>query len=396
MVLENRKFKFLLDVIKFSVTAFGGPQAHIAMMLKEFVEKKKYVTEAELIQYNALSQMLPGPSSTQTLVAIAYKMGGLSLALISFILWVLPSAIIMLVFSVAFVHMGYGKRTEHVISILKPIAIGFVAYSAFILIRRVLSNRFSYFLAFVSLNLTVYFQNAYVFPGVIILGILGSIFWGKGEIQYEKNPMPFNWKKLIPFFGILILFALLGAIINRSSFFSLPVRLFENFYRNGIMIFGGGQVLVPLLYTEFVEMKQYLSSQEFLAGYAIQQAIPGPLFSFTSFIGSMSMKGSGVLGQALGAFAAVIGINVPGLLFILMIFPAWEQLKLRKSVQRALDGINSVSVGFACAAFIIMSGQVYTHWQSILIMCITFGLLIWDRIAPTYLILIGLTIGLIL
>ncbi len=394
--MENKKLKFLLDVIKFTFTAFGGPQAHIAMMLKEFVEKKKYVTETELIQYNALSQMLPGPSSTQTLVAIAYKLGGIRLALISFFIWVIPSALLMLIFSIAFVHMGVGKRTANVIFILKPIAIGFVAYSAYVLIRKVLSSRFSYLLAIISLILTVIFQNAYVFPIVIVLGTLGSILFGKGEIVYEKNPTPFNWKKLIPFFGILILFALLGAVINRGSFFSLPVRLFENFYRNGIMIFGGGQVLVPLMYTEFVEMKEYLSSQEFLAGFALQQAIPGPLFSFTSFIGSMSMRGAGMLGQTLGAVAAVLGINIPGLLFILMIFPAWEKLKVRKSVQRALDGINSVSVGFACAALYIMSNQVIDQWISIAIVIATFLLLLWDKIPSTYLIVTGLLVGLLL
>jgi chromate transporter len=394
--LENKKIKFLLDVLKFSFTAFGGPQAHIAMMLKEFVEKKKYVTESELIQYNALSQMLPGPSSTQTLVAIAYKLGGIRLAISAFFIWILPSSIMMLIFSIAFVQMGVGKRTANVIYMLKPIAIGFVAYSAFALTKKVLSSRFSYFLAFVSLSITILFQNAYVFPAVIILGVAGSILFGKGEIVYDKNPVPFNWKKLIPFFGTLIFFALLGALINRTSFFSLPVRLFENFYRNGIMIFGGGQVLVPLMYTEFVEMKQYLTSQEFLAGFALQQAIPGPLFSFTSFIGSMSMREGGIIGQTLGSFAAVMGINIPGLLFMLMIFPAWEKLKVRKSVQRALDGINSVSVGFACAALYIMSIQLIDQWISIAIVIATFLLLLWDRIPSTYLILVGLLVGLFL
>lgn len=394
--MKTTNIKFLFDVLKFSFIAFGGPQAHIAMMLKEFVEKKKYVTEGELIQYNALSQMLPGPSSTQTLVAIAYKLGGLPLAIISFLVWVLPSAFLMLIFSIFFIKMGVGERTANVVFMLKPIAVGFVAYSAYILTHKVLSNRISYLLAIISVIITMYFQNAYAFPAIIILGIVGSILFGKTDEEFTTNPIPFNWKKLIPFFGILIFFALLGAIINRTSFFSLPVRLFENFYRNGIMIFGGGQVLVPLLYTEFVEMKHYLTSQEFLAGFALQQAIPGPLFSFTSFIGSMSMRAGGVSGQILGSIAAVLGINIPGLLFILMIFPAWEQLKVRKSVQRALKGINSVSVGFAIAAFFIMSTQVIDHWQSIAIMIVTFLLLMWEKFAPSFLILAGLLIGLFL
>ncbi len=394
--MKNTNIKFLFDVLKFSFTAFGGPQAHIAMLLKQFVEKKQYVTEGELIQYNALSQMLPGPSSTQTLVAIAYKFGGLRLAILSFFVWIIPSALIMLVFSIFFINLGVGQRTENVVFMLKPIAIGFVAYSAFILSKKILNNRLSYVFAFISLCITTYFQNAYAFPAVILIGIFGSVLLGEGKYEKASQHITFNWKKLIPFFGILIFFALLGAIINRTSFFSLPVRLFENFYRNGIMIFGGGQVLVPLLYTEFVEMKHYLSTQEFLAGFALQQAIPGPLFSFTSFIGSMSMRAGGIGGQTLGAFAALLGINIPGLLFILMIFPTWEQLKQRRLIQRALEGINAVSVGFAIAAFIIMSTQVINQWQSIVIMSITFVLLLWNKFAPSLLIVAGLVIGLLL
>lgn len=390
------KVKFLLEVLKFTFTAFGGPQAHIAMMLKEFVEKKKYVTEEELIQYNALAQMLPGPSSTQTLVAIAYKFGGLSTALFAFIIWILPSAIIMLLFSIAFVTYDLANSTEKILYILNPIAIGFVLYSAYVLTKKVLNNRFSYFLAAISAVFTFYFQNAFVFPLILFIGIVGNIFWGKGEVQNVNTPINFNWKKFIVFFGILIMFAVLGAIINRTSFFSLPVRLFENFYRNGIMIFGGGQVLVPLLYTEFVEMKQYLSSQEFLAGFALQQAVPGPVFSFTTFLGSMSMRAGGAMGQMIGGFAALIGINLPGLLFILIIFPAWEQLKQRKFVQRALDGINSVSVGFALAAFFIMSGPIVNDRISMSIVAFTFFLLNWNKI-PSYLIILsGIIAGILI
>lgn len=101
------------------------------------------------------------------------------------------------------------------------------------------------------------------------------------------------------------------------------------------MIFGGGQVLVPLLYTEFVEMKQYLSAQEFLSGFAMQQALPGPVFSFTSFVGGIAMKGEGVLGQLTGSLAALMGINFPGLLFILTIFPFWESVK-KKNVRQKI------------------------------------------------------------
>ena len=185
-------------------------------------------------------------------------------------------------------------------------------------------------------------------------------------------------------------FALLGAIINRTSVFSLPVRLFENFYRNGIFIFGGGQVLAPLLYTEFVEMKHYLTTPEFMSGYALQQIIPGPLFSFTSFIGAMSVKGAGIGAQLIGSLAALIGINLPGLLFILTIFPFWDKLKSKKSIQSALIGINSVSVGFAIAAFFIMLQTINGNAIQLLIVAFTFVLLKFTKTPPSFIILLGL------
>lgn len=123
--------------------------------------------------------------------------------------------------------------------------------------------------------------------------------------------------------------AMLGAIINRTSPFSLPIRLFENFYRNGIFIFGGGQVLVPMMFTEFVQMKHYLSQTDFLSGFAFQQVLPGPTFSFTSYVGALGMKhgGYGILGQATGGLLAVLGINLPGLILVLFIVPFWNDLK---------------------------------------------------------------------
>src|ERR1700742_859452 len=93
--MKKRQLLFLRDVLIYTFTAFGGPQAHIAVLLREFVEKRRYVTEEELMELNALAQLLPGPSSTQTLVGIAWKVGGLRLAIIAFLIWILPSAAIM-------------------------------------------------------------------------------------------------------------------------------------------------------------------------------------------------------------------------------------------------------------------------------------------------------------
>ncbi|MBC7567469.1 MAG: chromate transporter, partial [Pedobacter sp.] len=172
-------------------------------------------------------------------------------------------------------------------------------------------------------------------------------------------------------------------------------RLFENFYRNGIFVFGGGQVLVPLMFTEFVQMKQYLHASGFLSGFALQQALPGPTFSFTSYIGALSMKnfGYGLGGQILGGAVAVIGINLPGLILVLFIVPFWDDLKKIARIKHSLSGINAVSVGFIIAAFILLLIPIGLDIMAIGILLSTFLILNFTKVSPTVLVIVGILLG---
>src|SRR6201996_2872911 len=313
--MTKRHLVFLRDVTLYTFTAFGGPQAHIAVLLREFVEKRRYITEEELMELNALAQLLPGPSSTQTLVGIAWKVGWLQLAILTFLIWVLPSATIMCLAAISYHLFADKSKFTAIIRFVQPIAVGIVAYATYSFANKFLKTRVTIMLAIGSLLMTLILQNAYAFP---ILILLGGIVSSALETQPQENELRqklfsnVNPKKVTYFIGILLLFAALGAVVNQTSPFSLPIRLFENFYRNGILIFGGGQVLVPLFYTEFVQVKHYLSGSEFLSGYALQQILPGPTFSFSSFLGGLSMgnKGHhGVIGQVVGSAVAVIGLN---------------------------------------------------------------------------------------
>ncbi len=386
------------DALLYTFTAFGGPQAHLAVLLREFVEKRKYITEAELMELNALSQMLPGPSSTQTLVGIAWKVGKLPLALITFLIWVLPSAAVMCIAGVSFKVLARGTHFAEIIRYIQPIAVGIVAYAAFSFAQRFLKTRVSIMLAVASVIATLILQNPYAFP---LLVLMGGIVSSALETQPQENELRVklfsnvNPNKIAYFIGILLLFAALGALINRTSPFSLPIRLFENFYRNGILIFGGGQVMVPLMFTEFVELKHYLTNTEFLSGYAIQQALPGPTFAFTSFLGTVTManKGFGLGGQITGAIVAVIGVNLPGLILILFIVPFWEDLKKITRIRNSLSGINAVAVGFMITAFILLVKPFGVNWLFYGIMVATFLLLKFTQIKTPVIIVIGVLVG---
>jgi chromate transporter len=398
--MTNKQLIFLRDVTLYTFTAFGGPQAHIAVLLREFVEKRRYITEEELMELNALAQLLPGPSSTQTLVGIAWKVGGLRLAIITFLIWILPSATIMCLAAISYNMFANKAKFTEILRFIQPIAVGIVAYATYSFANKFLKTRVSTMLAIGSLIATLILQNAYAFP---LLILLGGIISSALETQPQENELRVklfsnvNPNKVTYFIGILLFFAALGALINQTSVFSLPIRLFENFYRNGILIFGGGQVLVPLMYTEFVSVKHYLTSSEFLSGYALQQALPGPTFSFTSFLGGIAIgnKGGGIIGQVFGSVVAVIGINSPGLILILFIVPFWNDLKKITRIKNSLSGINAVAVGFMATALILLIRPFGLNWMAYLIMICSFLILNFTKIKTPIVIIIGIVLGLI-
>ncbi len=398
--MNKRQLLFLRDAFIYTLTAFGGPQAHIAILLREFVEKRHYITEQELMELNALAQVLPGPSSTQTLVGIAWKVGGLRLAITTFLVWIFPSAAIMCMAAIGYKMFVAQSKFAEVLRFVQPIAIGIVAYATYTFAVKFLKTKVTTMLAVGSLIATLILQNAYAFP---ILILVGGIISSALETQPQENELRVslfanvNPNKVAYFIGILLAFAALGAIINQTSPFSLPIRLLENFYRNGLLVFGGGQVLVPLMYTEFVEVKHYLSSSEFLSGYALQQALPGPTFSFTSFIGSISLgnKGYSVGGQIVGSIVAVIGINLPGLILILFIVPFWEDLKKIARIRNSLSGISAVAVGFMATALILLVSPFGFNLMAYALMIGSFLLLYFTKIKTPVIIIIGVVLGLI-
>ena len=396
--MKKKKLIFLRDVIIYTLTAFGGAQAHIGIMLKYFVQKRHYITQNELLELNALSRVLPGPSSTQTLVGIAYKVGGLPLAIATFFIWILPSAALMSFIAISYTMLNEKERFDHILQFVQPIAVGIVASAAFTFARAVLHNRTAIWLAVAAVISTLILQNAYVFPLLILTGgIISSALETPAEesILRVKLFSNINRNKILYFISILLLFAALGAIINQTSPFSLPVRLFENFYRNGIMVFGGGQVLIPLMFTEFVEMKHYLSSEEFLSGFAFQQVIPGPTFSFTSFVGAMVLRNSGygIIGQIIGSTVATLGINLPGLILVLFIVPFWNDLKKITQIKNSLSGINAVSSGFLIAAFIFLLEPIGLNLLSVSLVILTFLILNFTRTNTTLVIIAGVLMG---
>ncbi|MGA0555515.1 chromate efflux transporter [Larkinella sp. VNQ87] len=387
-VRRIRYFIFLKDVLILACTAFGGPQVHLSMMLDRFVRKRRYLTEAELLELNALCQVLPGPTSTQTITALGFKIGGPNLAYLTLIVWALPGTLIMMLAALGIYYVQQRPISLNFTRFIQPMAVGFLIVAGYRIGRKVIVNQRGLVLAIVS-TLTAYaFPSPYVTPVVLVAGGFATAFFYKGQEQMEKKPIRIQWANFFLWLGVLVVAAMLGAITKY-----LPLRLFENFYRNGSLVFGGGQVLTPMLYNEFVEFKHYLSRQEFLSGLAVVQGTPGPNFAFASYIGVLSMRHGGLSGQLLGGLAATAGIFLPGTFLIFFVYRFWNQLKRYRAVRASLEGINAASTGLTVAAAISLFQPMAESGLAVVVVVGTILVLEYTRIPPYLLILAGLFLG---
>lgn len=388
-MIHPRHIVFLKDVMTLTFSAFGGPQAHIALMLQILVRNRKYLTEAEFIELNALCQMLPGPTSTQTITAIGYKKGGAILALLTLVVWVLPAGLIMTFVSLFFTYFKDNDISFSLMKFIPPLAVGFVVYASYRITKVVVKDWVGILLVITSANLTLFYPTPWMFPITLVIGGIVTNFTSKEKPAFRFSKPRFNWGPLIIFGSIFVLAAALGGITK-----SKPIILFENFYRFGSLIFGGGQVLIPMMYEQFVSYKEYLTSDEFLSGFGIVQSLPGPVFSFATFTGGMAMAGEGTARQLLGCLVGTIGIFLPGTLLIFFVYPFWEYLKKYTLVKKSLEGVNATASGLVVAAAIILIMQLEGTWINGIIVSLVV-ILNFINIPAPLLVFIALLAGLI-
>ena len=259
--MSLRYYIFLKDVLLLALTAFGGPQAHISMMFRLLVEKRRYLTDQELVELNALCQILPGPTSTQTITAIGFRIGGPNLAYLTLLVWLLPASTIMAAAALGISYLQANNISLQFLRFIQPMAVGFVAYAAYAISIKVVQTKLAVGIMVVSGILAYFFHSPWVYPLLLIAGGAITALRFKQHPQEKDKKLNIQWANFLLYVGVFITAAVLGGTTS-----SLPIRLFENFYRNGSLVFGGGQVLIPLMFTEFVDFKEYLTAEEFLSG----------------------------------------------------------------------------------------------------------------------------------
>lgn len=392
MIRKVRNYIFLKDVAVLSVTTFGGPQAHLAYFQRHLVERRAYLSSEDLLEVNSLCQMLPGPTSTQTLVAIGHKIGGATLAYFTLFVWILPACLLMILAGIFMALYQEQNLSLEFTRYIQPMAVGFVSYGAWILARKSVSTKTGIFLMLVAALLSYLVRTPYVFPAIIFAsGLLAALKYKKLPESGDRR-LVIPWSNFLLWIGVLLFAALLGGLTRW-----VPILLFENFYRNGSLVFGGGQVLTPMLYTEFVQYapKQYLSGKEFLTGYAFAQSLPGPVFSFASYVGSLAMRTSGPGGQLLGGLMATLGIFLPGTFLIFFVIRFWESLKKYRGVRASLEGITAASSGLVITSAIVMFEPLEHSVMNIGVAMSTAGLLLFTKVPPPVIIIGGLLLGIV-
>ena len=394
---------FLKDVAVLALTAFGGPQAHLAMFFRLLVDKRRYITSAELLELQALCALLPGPTSTQTITVIGFRLGGPNLAYLTLLVWITPAVVLMTLAGLTLSHLD-PTRVAALVQFVQPVAVGFVAFSAYRIAGKVIHTKTAVALLVSSAMLAYFFQLPWMLPLLLVAGgAVTTVRYRKHAIVQEKKPLRVEWANFLLWLGILVGAAVLGHYTRW-----LPVRLFENFYRNGSLVFGGGQVLAPLLYAEFVGFKHYLTGPEFLSGLGLVQAMPGPNFSIAAYRGALAMRPEGGTGmQVVGALVGAAGIVLPGTFLIFFVIRFWDRLRQYRVVQASLEGINAVSAGLVCAATFLLYhplpdkyialpfqwGPIDTLPVNPLLVGTTFLLLLWEKVPSVAIVAMALLAG---
>jgi chromate transporter len=377
-------FEVLGASAKLGLTSFGGPIAHIGYFHEEYVNRRKWLDEHSFTDLIALCQFLPGPASSQLGISIGILRAGLAGGITAWLGFTLPSAIAMLVF--AFFLRGFDVSSAGWIHGLKIVAVAIVAQAIFSMGQKLTPDRSRATIAIVSMAVVLLWKTAFSQIVVIIAAaLIGFLFYRKADLNEIRELKVYVSRKvgvacLVLFFALLVFLPIMRQITSNHW-----VGIADSFYRSGALVFGGGHVVLPLLQKEVVPAG-WISQDNFLAGYAAAQAIPGPLFTFATYLGAM-------INGIPGAILATLSIFLPGFLLIVGILPFWNLLRKNATVQGAFTAINAAVVGILLAALYdpIWLSAVLSPFDLVLAAALLVMLMFWKL--PSWVVVIAGALG---
>jgi chromate transporter len=383
---QGSALEVLSVFLKLGVTCFGGPIAHIGYFRDEFVTRRRWLDEQAYADLVALCQFLPGPASSQVGFSIGLMRAGYLGALAAWTGFTLPSAILLVAFAYGAASLN-GPLGAGLLHGLKLVAVAIVAQAVLGMARSLCPDRERASVAAIAAVIILFSTASIAQIGAIVLGGLAGLWLCRGAPVPEGGhiSMPVSrgagLAALVAFFVLLI--GVLG-VPGRTGAGALD--LFAAFYRSGALVFGGGHVVLPLLREAFVS-PGWLSDDAFLAGYGAAQAVPGPLFTFAAYLGTVARpEPHGIAGAALG----LVGIFLPGILILIGMLPFWDAFRKRPGAQAAMRGVNAAVVGILGAALYnpVFTTSVQTP-PDLAVALVGFVLLIAWRAPPLVVVLVS-------
>ncbi|MBX9811410.1 MAG: chromate transporter [Burkholderiales bacterium] len=378
-------FSILWTFLKLGCTSFGGPIAHIGYFRHEFVEKRKWLDDNSYADLVALCNFLPGPASSQVGIALGISRGGLPGGFAAWLGFTMPSALALIAFAYGFTAFGVSADAGWLHG-LKIVAVAVIAQAIWGMGKSLCPDRFRATLAIAATLIVFLWPTAWGQILAILIGGLAGWHYLEPVLLHRPENARFPVSKQaaavswILFWGLLLALPALAYAINDHA-----LAIFDSFYRTGSLVFGGGHVVLPLLRNEVVP-PGWVNDDVFLAGYGAAQAVPGPLFTFAAYLGTVNaLEPNGFAGGLL----ALVAIFLPSFLIVVGALPYWESLRRKTQVQSALRGINAAVVGLLLAA---LYDPVWTssirNTGDMALALVAFGLLMYWKLSPLYVVVI--------
>lgn len=332
--------------LKLGLTSFGGPVAHLGYFRKELVDKQRWISESQFSQLVAICQFLPGPASSQLGFTLGLLRAGWLGAFAAFLAFTLPSALLLIGFASA-VPLLSSATGEAIIHGLKLVAFAVVADAVWGMAKKLCPDITRRLIAALAVMILLFISSAWSQILVVIAGAITGAIFCRTSIVQTQEPIRVNYSKSLAFVLLSLFLALLAIALFTPNQSNLVV-IAQAFYQAGALVFGGGHVVLPLL-QDTVVTPGLVSNADFLAGYGASQAIPGPMFAFSAYLGAMIPASSQQL-SFLGASIALVCIFLPGFLLVTVALPFWQSISHHSIATHAIMGVNAAVVGLLVAA----------------------------------------------
>ena len=375
--------------LRLGLTSFGGPIAHLGYFRAEFVSRRQWLSERSFADLVALCQFLPGPASSQVGIALGLSRAGYRGALAAWAGFTLPSAIVLILFALGIAAWGNALPTG-LLHGLKVVAVAVVAQAVWGMARSFCTDAWRIAIMALATGVLLLWPTALGQVSVIVgAGLIGLLLF-KPTRDAAHQPLPIRVGHGVALLLLGLFFALLlGLPLLARVWPGQTLQLIDAFYRAGALVFGGGHVVLPLLQSEVVA-SGWVNNEAFLAGYGATQAVPGPLFTFSAFLGaSMNSAPNGWLGGLL----CLLVVFTPSFLLVIGVLPFWERLRGSLRTQAALIGVNAAVVGLLLAALYnpVWTSAILTPGDFLLAVLALVALMRWKL--PPWLVVLGCGLG---